>query len=156
MRLMTRESTSPPRWSSGFKLMNMRPRLLPPLPRPVPPIDEPTCSTAGSAQDDVERLRLQLEHRLERDVGGGLGRSHDQAGVVLGEHALGDLHVEVNGEHDDAEKREQRHRLIAQRDAQRARIRRNHPVERPFDDAVEAARACLPCAASGSARRSSA
>ena len=91
------------------------------------------------AQDDVERLRLQLEHRLERDVGRGFRRSHDEARVVLREHALGDLHVEMHREHHDAQEREQRHHLVAQGDAQRARIGRHHPAERALDDAVEAA-----------------
>ena len=65
---------------------------------------------------EVQRLHLQLEHGLEGDVGRGFGRSHDEAGVVLREHAFGDLHVEVRRHDDDAQQREQRHHLVAQGD----------------------------------------
>ena len=76
----------------------MRPRLLPPPPRPRAADRGADVRHRRVGQHDVERLRLQLRHRLEGDVGGGLGRAHDEAGVVLGEHALGDLHVEVHRE----------------------------------------------------------
>ena len=61
----------------------------------------------GIGQHDVERLALQLQHGVVGDVGGGPRRAEDQAGVVLGEVALGRLDVEVDrhgdgGEHDDA------------------------------------------------------
>jgi hypothetical protein len=38
-------------------------------PRTEPPTDEPTPATAGSASTISAQLLLQLEHRLERDVG---------------------------------------------------------------------------------------
>ena len=40
-------------------------------------------------EDNPGDFLLQLRHRGERDVLGGVGRAHDDAGVLLGEEALG-------------------------------------------------------------------
>ena len=61
----------------------------------------------GIGQHDIERLALQLQHRIVGDVGRRLGGAEDQPGVVLREVALGRLDVEIDrhgdgGQHDDA------------------------------------------------------
>ena len=94
----------------------------------------------GVLQDDVQRLALQLDHRLVGDVGRCLGVGHDQAGVIVGEEALGRDGVEVHREHDHAEEGKQRDGLVAQRHRERARISLHQDVEGALNDAIETAR----------------
>ena len=88
-RLMTRLVGRPPRSASGFRLMNMRPWL-------TDGVEARAADRRADVLDrrvgqhDVERLRLQLEHRLEGDVGRGLAcEPKIEARVVLREIALG-------------------------------------------------------------------
>ena len=145
---MTSLRAEPSRSASGFRLMNMRPRLTEAF-QPPPPTEEPTPATAGSASTIVERLLLQLHHRLEGDVGRGARAAEDQAGVVLREIALRRLDVEPHRERDGRERTPAASaRGAAARRCRRARVgARSAAPSTRFDDAVE------PASPSGSAPR---
>ena len=88
------------------------------------------CRAPASAASSIASKEMSAEASVEPMI-----RPVSSSGKM----PLGDLHIEMHREHDDAEQREQRHRLVAQRHvAACARRRETIQLERAFDDTVEA------------------
>ena len=143
------------RSSSGFRLMNMRPRLTEAL-KPEAPTEEPSPATAGSVQHDVHRLQLQLLHRLERNIGRGLRAAEDQPGVVLREIALRRLDVEPDGERYGCDEHDQRQRVVVEHEGEGAVVEAHEARERALDQAVEPGAVVAAAPRARNRRRSSA
>ena len=96
-RLITSSAVTPGRSSSGLSEMKSRPELTEGAPPPAPTC-EPTLATAGIGTDHLHHPLLQAAHRLEGGVGRAGGVADDEAGVLLGEEALGHDDVEPDGQ----------------------------------------------------------
>ena len=90
---------------------------------------------------DVGELLLQLQHRLERDVGGGPRRADHEPAVVGREIAFRGLDIERHRQRDGRKEHHQRQERKAEHDAQRPCIERDDARQRAFDNAVEPGRA---------------
>jgi hypothetical protein len=80
---------------------------------------------------------LQVTHRLEGNVGRGLGAAEQQAGVLLREIAFRRFDVEQGGEADGGEENQHRQRPPFQHDVERAGIKAHHVPEQIFHHAIE-------------------
>jgi len=83
---------------------------------PSAPMKEERLSTAGSWENYLREFHLLFGHGFGADAGRGLGNALDDAGVLNGEEALGDVGVEKNGEEKSGERREKSDGLKAEND----------------------------------------
>ncbi len=84
---------------NGFSWMNMRAVFSDELP-PVEPHEADDARNRRILLDDGGELGLQVGHGREGDVLSRLGLGEDEAGILLGEEALGDDRVQVAGDGD--------------------------------------------------------
>jgi hypothetical protein len=69
---------------SGFRPTNICPEL-----RRAPPVNATTCSTAGSAADDLDEVGELFAHRLERDALVGLDAADQPSVSCCGKKPFG-------------------------------------------------------------------
>ena len=89
-----------PRSASGLSATVSWPRLMLDQPE-VMPMVLPTLCDGRVGEQDVDDALLPLRHRVEADVGAGLGAAHEQAGVLDRQEALRHDAVELDRADDD-------------------------------------------------------
>ena len=140
---------------NGLSWMNMRAVFSDELP-PVAPTKPTTPPTPRDPSGRSPRAALaSFGHRRERDVLPRLGLAEDEAGVLLGEEALGNDDVEIAGEDDQHERRDQHRELVAQHPLQAAVVdARPRRRRRPRPSGSSRPRLCVALALEEAARTS--
>ena len=106
---------------------------------PVLPMAEPTAATSGSLATTVPSLTIIRAISCGETSCADFGEAGDEAGVLGREEALGDDHVEMDGERQGGEEHHQRQELVPEHDVEGAPVEAVHAIEHGLDGVVDAA-----------------
>ena len=93
--------------------------------------------------DDIDDLMHQTRHLVEGNVLASLRLTKDEAGILLREESLGDLHVQHTGRGHQDQGQDQRRELVPEHEFKAPVITAQHRLEAALAELAQAARRLL-------------